>query len=420
LKQLEYEDQIFPGFDHRVYQANESIFVTAIKTVQPTKPLILMLSWEFPPRHIGGLGIHVRDLAIELVRFGLNVHILTVAHDGIFLFEVTEGVGVHYIPICQPLELNENFLPWVLQMNVAFSDYGKEFTARLSNKIILHAHDWMVAYAAFELGDLLKTTLVATIHATEYGRNKGIYTPTQQVIHQLEADLVCHSQQVICCSRYMQAEIHNLFGVPLKRLHVIPNGVKPISLLKKALPNHTILYVGRLVKEKGVHHLLTAISNLSKYFPDLKLIIAGDGPYQSTLRKLAINLKIENRVKFKGFISEEVRNQLFSECQVAVYPSLYEPFGIVALEAMIAGIPLIVANTGGFAEIVKHEENGLCFTPGDIADLQRCIIRILDNPEWANEMSQRAQKKVCQDFSWERAAHCTIQVYQECKNFFVK
>ncbi|HYH05225.1 MAG TPA: 1,4-alpha-glucan branching protein domain-containing protein, partial [Bacillota bacterium] len=413
LHLLEVGDQIFPHVDYRVYQPKQGRFEAALKALQPGKPLILMLSWEFPPQHVGGLGIHVRDLSIELVRLGWNVQVLTVAHDGNACFKVVQGVGVHFIPTLQTLDDQEDFLAWMLQLNLALADYGREFVGYLNNPVILHAHDWLVAYAARELQTAIRVPLVTTIHATEHGRNNGINTAMQQAIHQIETELVQASHQVICCSRYMQREIQQLFGVPATHLHVIVNGVKLIQLPQRTGFNHTILYVGRLVVEKGVQHLLQALPGLTGLFPDLKLVVAGNGPYQQELQDLAWHLGVGERVEFTGFVSESRRNQLLADCRVAVFPSLYEPFGIVALEAMAAGVPVIVARTGGLMETVQHDETGLCFHPGDVADLQHCLIRVLQNAQWSEDMSRRAKTVAGNKYTWEAVARQTSRVYQK-------
>jgi 1,4-alpha-glucan branching enzyme len=411
LAQLAQDDRIFPHLDYQVYQPQQSRFAAALKTIRPGKPVVLMLAWEFPPRYVGGLGIHVRDLSVELAKLGWNVQVLTVAHERVFVFQSRQGVGVHYVPICQPFEPDQDFLAWVLQLNLALADYGRELLNHLSNPVILHAHDWLVAYVARELQAMNRAPLVTTIHATEAGRNNGLHTPLQYAIHQIETGLVQKSDRLICCSRYMQNELQHLYGPTAKRPVVIVNGVKPITLFKRSTANQTILYVGRLVIEKGVQHLLAALPGLLGWFAKLELVIAGNGPYQSELQQLAAALQIQNRVHFVGFVTETERNRLLAECRVAVFPSLYEPFGIVALEAMTAGVPVIVSRTGGLVETVVHEAVGLSFTPGDVADLQNCLMRILKNPQWAAGMSRRAQEKVKREYTWQAVAQQTSQVY---------
>jgi 1,4-alpha-glucan branching enzyme len=323
LTALEESNRIFPHIDYRVFQPVRPRFGEALRVIQPDKPVILMLSWEFPPRHVGGLGIHVRDLSIELTRLGYNVHVLTVARDAAPGFTVNQGVGIHLIPVGQPPGPGDDFLTWMLLLNMALADYGREWAACLPNPVILHAHDWLVAYAASELHESLESPLITTIHATESGRNNGITTPMQQAIHRLEADLVGNSRQVICCSRYMRAEIRRLFGVPPGRLHVIANGVKPIPVSQFSRSGKTVLYVGRLVVEKGVQDLVRAVSGIIEMFPGLNLVIAGNGPYRRELQELAVGLGIGDRVEFYGFVSESVRDQLLAECRAAVFPSRF-------------------------------------------------------------------------------------------------
>jgi 1,4-alpha-glucan branching enzyme len=411
LTQLVQDDQIFANLNYSVYQPQQSRFTVALPTICPGKPLILMLAWEFPPHHVGGLGIHVRDLAVELVKLGWNVQVLTVAPDRVPSFQICQGLGVHLIPTCQPLKPDQDFLAWVLQLNLALADYGREFLGHLTNPVLVHAHDWMVAYAARELQTALQAPLVTTIHATETGRNNGLHTPLQYAIHRIETELVQRSERLICCSRYMQNEIQHLYELSAERVVMIANGVKTIRLAQRSNTQPSIIYVGRLVVEKGVQHLLAAIPGLLKYFPQLNLVIAGNGPYQQELERLADSLQIRNQVKFTGFVSESERNRLLSQSRVAVFPSLYEPFGIVALEAMSAGVPVIVSRTGGLTETVAHEVVGLSFQPGNVAELQNCLLRILKNPDWAASMSRRAREKAEREYTWQAVARQTSQVY---------
>jgi 1,4-alpha-glucan branching enzyme len=413
LAQLARDDRIFPQLDYRVYRPEQSRFTAALKTIRPGEPVIVMLSWEFPPHYVGGLGIHVRDLAVELKRLGWNVQVLTAAADQTVIFENFHGVGVHYIPTCQSLDAGTDFLARVLRLNLALADYGREFLSYLTGPVLVHAHDWMVAGAARELQSTFRTRLVTTIHATEAGRNKGLHTPLQYAIDQIETELIRRSDRLICCSRYMQNELRNRYVPDREEPVVIANGVRPVKLGKREIVNQTIFYVGRLVIEKGVQYLLGAIPGLLEWFSQIKLVIAGNGPYEPELRQLAGALRLGKHVEFVGFVAEAERNRLLAESQVAVFPSLYEPFGIVALEAMAVGVPVVVSRTGGLAEIVADEVVGLSFQPGDVAQLQRCLWRILKNPEWAADLSRRAREMVELEYTWQAVARRTGRVYRQ-------
>jgi 1,4-alpha-glucan branching enzyme len=413
LAQLAQDDRIFPQLDYQVYRPKQSRFAAALKMIRPGKPVIVMLSWEFPPHYVGGLGIHVRDLAIELKRMGWDVQVLTAAPDQTAIFQDFHGVGVHYVPTCQALDAGPDFLAWVLRLNLALADYGQEFLSYLTNPVLVHAHDWMVAGVAWELQATFRVPLVTTIHATEAGRNNGLHTPLQYAIDQIETELVQRSDRLICCSRYMQNELLKRYGPDREGAVVIANGVRPVKLFKRKTANQTIIYVGRLVIEKGVQYLLEAVPGLLERFTQVKLVIAGNGPYEQELQQLAAALCIREHVKFVGFVSETERNRLLTESQVAVFPSIYEPFGMVALEAMAAGVPVIVSRTGGLAEIVTHEVVGLSFEPGNVAQLQMCLLRILKNPEWAANLSRRAREMVEREYTWQAVARQTGRIYQQ-------
>ncbi|HOJ76715.1 MAG TPA: DUF1957 domain-containing protein [Bacillota bacterium] len=412
LQKLEAESPIFADLDYRIY-SERSPWKTILKN-NSNKPEIIMLSWEFPPQHVGGLGIHVRDLSEALVKQGYNVHVLTVAHDGQHGFKQINGIAVHYLPTYQKLESDVDFMSWILQLNLGMADYAREMLMRLrGRKVIIHAHDWLVSFAARELKAAFNIPLVTTIHATESGRNNGLYNTTQQAIHRIESELASISDHVICCSQYMKTEIRNLFDTDPELIYVIPNGVRQINIVRK--PNHNkqqLFFCGRLVREKGVQDLIQAYAGIAGLYPDSELLIAGSGPYMHELQDLTRHLNLESRVKFLGFISEQVRNQYLAEVNIAIFPSLYEPFGIVALEAMAAGVPVIASKTGGLGETVQDGVNGLTFTPGDVNELQRCLLKLIQSQPLADYLSVRSKEIVLRDYTWDAVARQTAQVYE--------
>jgi len=413
LERIETEDNIFPNIDYRVYRPSYRL-PQIIQPEDATKPVVMMLSWEFPPHHVGGLGIHVRDLSEALVRMGVKIHVLTLAHGNEVYSAVKDGIYIHYLPTFQQPEKDIDFLSWVLQLNMAMGNYARELISHSPPaRLILHAHDWLVAFAAGELQEALKIPLVVTIHATEYGRNNGLHNEIQRSIHRVEGELANKADRVITCSRYMKKEVMSLFNLPETKIRTIPNAVKPINLAPVPQRGQTILFVGRLVAEKGVQVLLASFKRLSESYPEAKLIIAGAGPYADFLKELAARLEISERVEFTGFVSEKVRNQLLARCDVAVFPSLYEPFGIVTLEAMAAGVPVIVSRTGGLAEVVEDGVTGLSFTPGDIEGLHRCLVTVFQDLDRIRKISKRGQARVHEYYTWEPVARQTLELYQD-------
>ncbi len=385
---------------------------------------ILMLSWEFPPRSVGGLAQHVYDLTTALAREGEEVHLITCAAPEAPEKEMVNGVYIYRV---NPYNLPAlDFLTWILQLNLSMVEYAVSLVNSLADFDLIHAHDWLVAYAGRALKHAYKLPLIATIHATEYGRNQGLHNDLQRYISDVEWWLTYEAWRVIVCSHYMQKELQRIFQLPGDKIRVVPNGVdlgryqrtkKIISRDFYAAPDEKIVFfVGRLVQEKGVHVLLDAIPKVLSYYPKVKFIVAGRGPAEDYLKNKAKDLGIYERVYFTGYIDDATRDCLYREAAVAVFPSLYEPFGMVVLEAMAAKTPVVVSDVGGLSEIVRHEENGLKCYPGNPNSLADGILRLLHEPEFASCLAVRAYRDLHQLYTWREIAHRTQQVYAEVKD----
>lgn len=383
---------------------------------------ILMLSWEFPPRSVGGLSQHVYDLSTALVRNGDEVHVLTCSAPGAAAQEVAKGVNVYRV---NPYDLSTpDFLTWVLQLNLSLVEQAIGLFHQIGGCDLIHAHDWLVAYAGRVIKHSYRLPLVATIHATEYGRNWGLHNDLQRYIGNVEWWLTYEAWRVIVCSRYMEQEVKNVFNLPQDKIRVIPNGVdlrryqgrggKQLARSDFAAPDEKIvLFVGRMVYEKGAHLLVEAVPKILHYHPRTKVIMAGQGPALEYLQKRARDLGVYNRIYFTGYIDETTRDFLYREADVAVFPSLYEPFGMVVLEAMAAGTPVVVADTGGLAEIVEHEKNGLKSYPNNPGSLADNILRLLHLPHLARSLAEQAGRDLQEFYTWREIARQTRRVYQD-------
>ncbi|ACV61696.1 glycosyl transferase group 1 [Desulfofarcimen acetoxidans DSM 771] len=382
---------------------------------------VLMLSWEYPPKSVGGLAQHVYDLTSALIKEETEVFLLTCGSPGAPEYEQINGVHVYRI---NPYQVSSpDFITWVMQLNVAMLERAIPLINDLRDIQIVHAHDWLVAYAARALKHAHQVPMVVTIHATEYGRNNGLHNDLQRHISDIEWWLCYEAWRVICCSFYMKNELSYVFQIPQDKLKVIPNGVNPENFVLKesrlsrddyAAPDEKIIfYVGRLVREKGVQVLLEAMPDILSRQEKTKLIIAGKGPHEAQLREQAVRMGIAHRVYFTGYINDEVRNALYHWADVAVFPSLYEPFGIVALEAMAAKTPVVVTDNGGLSEIVIHGVDGLKAYCGNSRSLADNILPILQQRKLAATLRDNAYRKVVKDFNWSKIAKNTIQVYKE-------
>lgn len=382
---------------------------------------VAMLSWEFPPQTVGGLAQHVYDLTGALSRRGVEVLVFTRGAPGAPEVEEVNGAKVYRVHPYSPG--TPDFVTWVLQLNVALLERAFPAIERAGGVNILHAHDWLVAWAARALKHALRVPLVATIHATEFGRHNGLHNDLQRFISSIEWWLCYEAWRVIVCSHYMEGELRYIFQVPQDKLVVIPNGVNPENYVVHgprpsrdwfAAPDEKIVfYIGRLVREKGVHVLLAAVPLVLARHPRTKFVIAGTGPYEQELRQLAERLGIANRVYFTGYVDDSTRNALYQWAAVAVFPSLYEPFGIVALEAMAAKTPVVVTEAGGLDEIVADGVDGLKCPPDNPGALADKVVVLLTRPDLAETLRERAYRKVIEQYHWDGIARRTKALYEE-------
>ncbi len=282
---------------------------------------------------------------------------------------------------------------------------------------VVHAHDWLVAWAGDTLKSLLGVPLVATIHATERGRHGGHVPPGMPAaINAIEWWLTYQAREVIACSKFMVREVVNGFELPLEKVHLVPNGVDPKlwKLDPAGAPAREQLVVawGRVQYEKGFQVLVRAMSDLRSRVPGARCIIAGRGSYLSELQSQIDMEGVTDIVQLAGFVPDDELRRTLQRAGCVIIPSLYEPFGIVALEGMAAGAPTIVARTGGLAEIVEGTEAGLLFEPGNHHELADRIERVLVDAELADTMPLRAAQLIDDKYTWDAISTSTIAVYE--------
>ncbi len=383
---------------------------------------ILMLTWEYPPRVVGGIARVVYDLSRTLIKDGHDVTVVTYKDGDAPYFEDDKGVKVYRVDnyMINP----NNFIDWIMQLNFNLIAKANEIIAEQGNFDVIHAHDWLVAYAAKTLKNSYNIPIVATIHATESGRNSGIHDETQRYINDTEWMLTYEASEVIVNSNYMKNELQRLFGLPYEKINVVPNGVN-LSLFNGIERDYTfrrrfamdnekiILFMGRLVYEKGVQHLISAMPKILNGYHDSKLVICGKGGMLDELKELANNLGIGNKVYFAGYMNGKDVQKMYKAADIAVFPSTYEPFGIVALEAMLSENPIVVSDIGGLNEIVQHRENGMkayCGNPNSIAD---SILELLYDHKLCADITKKAKNKVRNEYNWNKIAQDTHFTYQK-------
>ena len=383
---------------------------------------ILMLTWEYPPRVVGGIARVVHDLSHRLIKDGHEVTVVTYKEGNVEDFEDDNGVKVYRVNnyMINP----NNFIDWIMQLNFNLISKATEIINKEGPFDVIHAHDWLVAYAAKTLKDSFKTPIIATIHATEAGRNSGIHDEVQRYINDTEWMLTYESTEVIVNSNYMKSELQRLFGLPYEKINVVPNGVnlnlyngveKDYNFRRQYAADNEkiILYVGRLVYEKGIQNLIAAMPKVLNGYHDSKLIIAGKGGMIDELRDEVRRLNIENKVYFTGYLNLNQVTKMYKCADAAVFPSTYEPFGVVALEGMLSGTPVVVSDVGGLNEIVQHRENGMKSYAGNPNSIADSILELLYNPGLGAEVSRAAKAKVKAQYNWNKIAQDTHFIYQK-------
>ena len=383
---------------------------------------ILMLTWEYPPRIVGGISRVVHDLSHKLVKDGNDVTVVTYKEGDVPEFENDKGVKVYRVEnyMIHP----NNFTDWIMQLNFNLTSKATQIINEQGKFDCIHAHDWLVAYSAKTLKDAFQIPIVSTIHATEAGRNSGIHDDVQRYINDTEWLLTYESTEVIVNSNYMKCELQRLFGLPFEKINVIPNGINLNNFngidrdydfrRRFAMDNEKIiLYIGRLVYEKGVQHLISAMPKIINGYHDTKLIIGGKGGMYDELKQQAKNLGIENKVYFTGYLSSKDVQKMYKCADIAVFPSTYEPFGIVALEAMLAGVPTVVSDIGGLDEIVDHGVNGMKSYAGNSNSIADSVLSLLYNHQLCDNITKNAKAKVKQEFNWNKITKDTYFTYEK-------
>ena len=384
---------------------------------------VMMLTWEYPPRVIGGISPHVYFLSKNLVRHGVEVYVVTCDFPGAPAHETIDGVEVYRVDSYK--NPSPDFATWVYLMNMNMQREAAALVAKLTEKIdVFHAHDWLVANAGIGLKHIFRKPLLVTMHSTEIGRREGANTDTERMIHDTEAWLTYEAWKVICCSEYMVTHVKWAFGLPSDKLTMIPNGVNTniykqvekndLELFrgKFALPKEKlVVFVGRLVYEKGAQVLINAIPKILEK-TDAKFIIVGSGYMKDQLMNIVKSMRLEQKVLFTGFIDEVTLTKLQVCADVSVVPSLFEPFGIVALEAMAAKSPVVVSDTGGLSEIVEHEVTGVKVYPNNPESLAWGVTNLLLNQKYRNRIAENAYVKVLEKYNWNKIARQTKGIYE--------
>ncbi len=377
------------------------------------RPLhVVMVGWEFPPHHSGGLGVHSYEMTRELTRLGHRVTFLTP-----FTGPFTPVPGVEFRYPGQPSGSTRVEYPpayWTGGTpDSPFIDATDGYNAWVAERDdlgsvdVVHVHDWFGTVGARELARRLHCPLVMTVHSTEYDRSLG--HPWDHILEREQIGISA-ATRIIAVSRHLRQQLIDRYHADPARVRVIYNAVRPTERLERIDPTKRfILYVGRLAAMKGVDTFLRAGARIAETFPDVLFVVAGEGPEYGRLIYLATRLGIGERVMFLGKVSDEERELLLSGASVFVLPSVVEPFGIAALEAMAAGTPTIISKTSGVAEV---SSSSFRVDFWDVDEFASRMAELLEYPTLRATMGAQGRWEALRE-GWPERARETVGVYLE-------
>jgi glycosyltransferase involved in cell wall biosynthesis len=402
--------------------------------------------WEYPPTLVGGLGTYAEYITREYIELGHDVTIFTLNPGNLKTREIIKGVEVHRPLIADasnifPVFVTEDLLKWGTNIRF-FNDiflYNVLSSTKFINSLvkkegykfdIVCVHDWLSSIAGNIIKNEIKIPVVFHVHSTEWGRSGG---QGSEVVSHLETEMAQRADHIITVSNAMREDLIR-HGWAAPKISVVWNGVDPeqydlanIKLydIEKIRKKHDIpeggymlLFLGRLTWVKGVRNLVQAMPSILKDYPKAKLVILGKREEQRDVTDLANRLGIQESVDCHfEFVSEEERIATYAAADVCVFPSIYEPFGIVSLESMSMAKPVVVGAQGvtGFREQVVlsgEDQNGIRVNGNDPTDIAWGVKEVLKDPKRAKKWGENGRKRVIQYFTWRKAAEQTVQIYE--------
>ncbi len=368
----------------------------------------LLLSYEYAPRVYGGLGRAVSQLAPALGPHGAAVTVAALHAPGAPSCEIRDGVAVRRVEGVPAVGEIGDWRAAIDAFDTALPEAAAHAAAHAD---VIHAHDWFVAGTALGLRAATGLPLVVTVHATERGRHQGwLPSAGSHAVDAVEQRLATAADVVVVCSHWMRRRVLEQWGVDAGRVEVVPHGAPAAAVRPAAGARRGVLFAGRLEHEKGGQVLLHALARLAAQGLSVPVTIAGDGSQRAAWGALAERLGVDPAVSFVGRLPVEALDEAYAAAAVVVVPSLYEPFGLVAVEAMAAGAPVVASDTGGLAEVVR--DGGLLVAPDDDVALAAALHAVLTEPDTAARLAASARRRSAALPSWDTVAGAHLAVYR--------
>jgi glycosyltransferase involved in cell wall biosynthesis len=381
---------------------------------------LALFSWEtLHSIAVGGVGVHVTELAAAMQRRGHEVHVFTRQGPNQPHYDLIHDVHYHRCAFA----LNPSFVDEVNNMCRSFVTAFFAVEDQVGRFDVVHAHDWLASNAMVWIKEGRPHCGVLTMHSTEYGRNGNRFFGGQSMrVQDHERHGTFCADRVITVSNQLREEIKWLYNLPDSKAKMVYNGVNSGSFDYHIDPGEVkrryaigpldpvILFVGRMVVQKGPDILVRAMPGLLRHHPGAKFVFAGDGHMKNDICGLAHHLGVGHALRALGDRRGRELLDLFKACDIVAVPSRNEPFGIVILEGWSAHKPVVSTRRGGPAEFVWHGVNGLHVddTPDSVG---WGLGTLLANHQHASWMGRNGRAAVDVAFSWDHIAEQTEQVY---------
>lgn len=381
-----------------------------------------MFAPALSPWSFGGVAEHTYQLSKQLVQLGCEVHIVCKTVRGRSAHEVIDGIQVHHlVPNKGP--------PWLFFLRKSVLD-----NFSIQWKIdLFHSQGPCGAFMH------IAKPLLVTLHGTSADEAKevfrdlvdmprmGIWNLNAYILHALAVPstyfptyflkrIAKSATKIIAVSQFVKRQAQEILHAPPEKIKVIYNGVKRSDtfLSKKKKEGPIILYVGYLGVRKGLPYLISALRLVFEKNQNANAVIIGDGPLKSLCQHMAKKFNISDRITFTGIVTENQKKLWYQKADLCVFPSTYEPFGIVALEALASGKPVVASNVGGLPEVIQNKVNGLLVRPRNSKEIAEAIDMIFSDDKLAGKMAKNALQTIEREFSWERTAQKTLSIYRRC------
>lgn len=377
---------------------------------------ILMIGWEFPPFNSGGLGVVTYYLAkglnnkIDLFlalpkKYPINLSNLNI------LFVDNEIKILNGYKYYRGLYSTNNFLEEVLTYGIRLFQKIKKLNLNFD---IIHAHDWLAGYAGAYLKEKMNKPLIIHIHSTEIERTGNNPNP---LIYHIEKKIMSQADKILAVSKLTKNIINNFYQIPQEKIIDFPNAIDlsyfdadEIEYFKNLKKQNykIVLFVGRLVLQKGPDYFIKTLKYVQKYIPKIKYVIVGDGEMFNDLIKIASDEKVLDKIIFTGFLRDSKLWGIYKCADLLVAPSVFDPFGLVPLEAVKFGVPIIISKTTGLGD---YFYNCIKVDFWDVKKIANYIIAVLKYKPLREILIEESQKELI-IFNWDDRVNRLINIYQ--------